>query len=224
MHVAQQRNRPQSLEQHLFLCPLVFLADSHGQIIYFPHTILFFDVLSEVEGQKPIGFENFSEPFKGGRMSDKIKEKCREYPGRLLSLNLAFESRYEKLTECGIDVEGITDNDQTHEILEAAKRTGSDVILSQADALEKAVENEVFAERYASQTSGCSNTDDYTRALDCKKEESRLKQNASNEVETKGINNILATLPKDKRAAIQKEADRFIKDAKALIAKMRTGK
>lgn len=105
-------------------------------------------------------------------MSNEIKETCREYPGRLISLNLAFESRYETLTECGIDVEGISDSDpKTKELLEVARRRGSSTILSKEDALDAA----------------------------------------------------MAQLSKSQPEVIQKRAEKFLDDAKALIEKIKAG-
>lgn len=61
-------------------------------------------------------------------MSVDVKEVCEVYTK---SLNLAFEPLEGK--ECGVDLTGIPNNEQTRELFEVAARTGSRLVLSAAD-------------------------------------------------------------------------------------------
>lgn len=69
-------------------------------------------------------------------MSSDVKETCKIY---MISTNLAFESLTRE--ECGIDLAGIPNNDQTREFLETAGGTGLPTILSQDDVVKKILVN-----------------------------------------------------------------------------------
>lgn len=77
-------------------------------------------------------------------MSDKI-EKC--FTETIYRPQPCFGAREGelscevKITECGLDLEGVPENEQTRELFEAARMTGLSTILSVADAMEVARKN-----------------------------------------------------------------------------------
>lgn len=148
-------------------------------------------------------------------MSNKVNETCREHSGRLISWNLAFDGpTFETLTECGIDVEGLPDNNpQAMESLKEAKRTGSSAILSNEDALVWAIVQDTVEECIDSKK------DDWdVRMLKCSPDGRRQQMKIKLSLE--GVASVLESLPEEKRTAIAKRAERFLENARMLVEKL----
>ncbi|OGQ05436.1 MAG: hypothetical protein A2W61_05770 [Deltaproteobacteria bacterium RIFCSPLOWO2_01_44_7] len=148
-------------------------------------------------------------------------DTCREYMQNCLCL--AFGPK--ELEECGIDLEGISSIDpKAKKLLEAAGKTGIDSILSKEDALHQVIIDEMVSQKLEKE-SACAGVDglgigDHTLIRGCLAKADLVKKEAEQEVRIYGID-ALTKLDEPKRVAIQKQAERFMEDARALVEKIR---
>ena len=124
--------------------------------------------------------------------------------------------------ECGINlVEELTKKDsQLAEILKVAGNTLSVTILSKTDALKKALVDDIVSRRNPNDfRADCLDASDYRLNPCCRNPKSCDRYAAGREVDEKGVNKMLKSLPYAKQEAIQKQAARFMENARALVEK-----
>lgn len=166
-------------------------------------------------------FENFSRPLQGGFVSKISVDVCKTVPIYHLSLGCYTfggdtEKCYKLEQECGVSLENISDTPETHEYLEAAKKTGSPVILSEKEAQRKTLANELVKDAwlrfYVLGNQECHRSNPEERVRMCVEKE--LDRDSSG---------IFEKLPRSTQAAIQNNANRFLAEARALVEKLRGG-
>lgn len=151
-------------------------------------------------------------------MSDGI-EKCSKYTQVIGPCGETVEI---ERTECGVDLEGIPYEGQTVALLDAARGTGTSAVLSLADALKKALVDDIVDRRdKRGYRADCLDASDYRLSPCCRDPEMCDRSVAEDKVDKTGLELMLKSLPEEKRAAIQQRAQAFLDNARALVEKLR---
>lgn len=132
--------------------------------------------------------------------------------GNLLSVDcMVFgkpQSCYKMEQECGVDLESIPDNAEANKYLEAAKKTGNPIVLSKQDAQLNALKQELFDDvnlrLLAMEQPGCLPI------------VTRLQGSFLND-----FSQCFGKLPLSTQTAIQNRANRFLEEARILVARIR---
>ncbi|MBI4124710.1 MAG: hypothetical protein HY466_02105 [Deltaproteobacteria bacterium] len=126
--------------------------------------------------------------------------------------------------ECGLNLEGLSrDNPQLTELFRTARGTLSANVLSQIDALKKALVDDIVNHRDKSDDhNGCFDATDYRLSRSCRDPEGFARSIAEDKMaDRRDVTRLFESLSADRRVAIHKTADRFYENATILIQRLK---